>query len=417
MKKSSRKNKKKITGKTYLLCLFLIFIVYMGVNLMIHSGGSMTTYMAREGEMSESFMVDGYIFKDQTVINATTSGYIECVLGESGRVNKGGIVAYIYENEVPIQEKNRIKEIDEKIKDLKENDRSMSASENDSVRLEQDISKVVFEIPTFVRDADIAALNSARKNLDSIVNARGKISGTGKSNSKLIAELTAEKAALESKYDMSKAVIKTDVAGSFTARVDGLEAVLDDEKIESITQGYLKDIKLSKSEKSEDTFVESGNPIGKIVDTYTWYMAAVIDKDIADTLSVGDSIRLKFLDSSDNIINGSIYKITDEDDKKAVLIVKSSGYVDNLYSISFAKIDVIRKVHEGMKVPSKSVRVKDGKKGVYIVSGDKIKFRDAQVYYMDDEWAIISQEEKNGIKLYDDVVVSGSNIYEGKVVR
>ena len=101
----------------------------------------------------------------------------------------------------------------------------------------------------------------------------------------------------------------------------------------------------------------------------------------------------------------------------AILVVKSAGYVDNLYSISTAKIDVIMRTHEGMKIPSKSIRAKDGEKGVYILSGNKIKFRGAKVHYMDDEWAIVSTEEKNSIKLYDSVIVSGSKIYEGRVVR
>lgn len=417
MKKTVKKRKKKLTGKTFLLCLFLIFAVYMGINLIINSGGSITTYMAREGEISESFTVDGYIFKDQTVINATASGYLECTVEESGRVGKEGTVAYIYEKEIPAEEKNRIKEIDAKIKELKENDRSMSASENDSVRLEQDILKAVVTLPALVRDNNMAEIFKVRKNLDSVANARGKISGAGKSAKEQIEELTREKATLESKNDMSKVAVKTPVAGSFTARVDGLEETLDDSKIEEITQGYLRDIKVKENKKEENVFVKKDAPIGKIVDTYTWYMAAIIDKDIAENLKVGDGIRLKFLDSSDNIINGSVYKIADEHDGKVVLVVKSAGYVDNLYSISTAKIDVIMKTHEGMKIPSKSIRVKDGEKGVYILSGNKIKFRGAKVHYMDDEWAIVSTEEKNSIKLYDSVIVSGSKIYEGRVVR
>lgn len=417
MSKQRKKRKKHLTGKTVLLCLFLIFLVYIGVNFIVNSGGSLTTYMAREGEISESFTVDGFIFKDQKIITAPKGGYLECVVNESGRIGKGGTVAYIYENDAPIKEKNRIKEIDARIKELTENDRSMSASENDSIRLEQDISKEVIKLSGLVRDKDIDSLMSIREKLDDIVEARKKIAGKATNSSDEINELKNEKASLESRYDMSKTAVITDIAGSFTARIDGLEETLDDGKVEEITQSYLSGIKVSQQQDDVEDKIAVGEAVGKIVDTYTWYFAAVVDRDNSDSIRVGDSIRLKFLDSSDNMIDGTVYKITDETKNKAVLIVKSAGYVDNLYSMSSARVEVIKRTYEGLKVPAKSIRVKDGDKGVYILSGDKIKFRNTKVYYMNDEWAIVSREEKNGLKLYDSVVVSGANIYEGKVVR
>ncbi len=417
MERSEKKKKKRVTGKTVLVCLFLIFVVYIGINIIINSGGSMTTYIARDGEEAESFTAEGFIFKDQTVITAPKAGYLECAVSESGRVSRGGTVAYIYDEEIDISVKNKVAELEEKISKAENDNRSMSASENDAVRLQQDVSSAVSSIALCVRDNDMEALRKIREELDDIVESKRKISGDDPSGEENLKALKEEKASLESKNNMTKTAVKTDVSGSFTATVDGLEDVLDESKLESVTRAYLKGIKTGDDEKKNEAKVESGEAIGKIVDTYLWYFAAVIDKDVADKLTEGAEIKLKFLDSSDTIINGTVYRITDEKDGEAVLIIKSSEYVDNLYSMSSAKVEVIRKTYEGMKIPAKSVRVKDNEKGVYIVSGNTVKFRKAKVYYIDDEWAIVSREEENGIKLYDEVVVSGSNIYEGKVVR
>ena len=98
MSKRKKRKKKHLTGKAVLLCLFLVLLVYIGISFINNSGGSLTTYMAREGEISESFTVDGFIFKDQKIITAPQDGYLECAVSESGRIGKGGIVAYIYEN-------------------------------------------------------------------------------------------------------------------------------------------------------------------------------------------------------------------------------------------------------------------------------------------------------------------------------
>ncbi len=417
MKRSEKGKKKRLTGKNILVCLILIFVFYIGVNLVINSGGSMTTYIAREGEETESFMADGYIFKDQTVIKAPSDGYLECAVAEAGRIGKNGIVAYIYNNEIDATVKNRIAELDEKIKRLETDNRSMSASENDVIRLGQDISKEVSGLADKVKDGDLEAVLKVRENLDDIVESKRKISGDDPKGEETLKALKEEKNQLESKNDMSKTAVKSEKSGSFTATTDGLEEILDDTRLENITQGYLEDITLNKKDGKKDLSVKQGDAIGKVVDTYTWYFAAIVDLDIADTLSKGDGIKMKFLDSSDTAVDGTVYAVTDENRGKAVVIIKSSQYVDNLYAMSTARVEVIRKTYEGIKIPAKAVRVKESEKGVYVVSGNKVRFRNAKVYYIDKEWAIVSREEENGIKLYDEVVVSGSKIYEGKVVR
>ncbi len=417
MVKSEKKNKKRLTGKTVLVCLLAIFVVYMGVNFIINSGGSTITYIAREGTQAESFVVDGFIIKSQSIIKAPQDGYIECVADESERVSVGDTVAYIYENEIDNETKNRIKEIDEKVKKLEEDNRSMAASENDGIRLEKDVMSEVMLFASYVRDNDMESINGAKESLYDIVEEKKKISGNYSDNEETVKQLEKEKRELESKNNVEKTEIKSTVAGSFTARTDGLEEKLSEARLDDISQSYLESIQAVEKAEKESSKVAKGETVGKVVDTYTWYFAAITDKEITDTLKAGDSIRLKFLDSSDNIIDGTVSKITDETNGKAVLVIKSAGYVDNLYSMSSARVEVIKRTYEGIKIPSKAVRVKDGKKGVYIVSGNKVKFRNAEVYYIDDEWAIVSREEKNGIELYDDIVVSGSNIYEGKVVR
>lgn len=416
-KKTEKKKAKRITGRTVTVCLLLIFIVYIGVSVIINSGGSIKTYIATNGEESESFTVDGYIFKEQTVITAPKDGYLECIADESGRVANGGTVAYIYESEVDTKTRNRISELETKIAKIENDNLTMAASENDALRLEQDIASEIKKIPVCVRDNDMSQIEEIRESLDRIMDAKRKISGEDSDGEATLKALKEEKAELESRNAVSKTEVTTPVSGSFTARVDGLEEQLGADKLSDICQSYLNELKSTEIEARTDSKVKKGDPIGKVVDTYTWYFAAEISEDIANTLSAGDSIRLKFLDSSDNIISGSVYSITDAKGGKAVLVIESSAYVDNLYAMSGAKVEIIRKTYEGLKIPAECVRVKADSKGVYIVSGNKVRFRNADVYYIDDDWAIVSKEEKNGIKLYDEVIVSGSNIYEGKVVR
>lgn len=423
MEKSEKtKNIKHKTGKTLILCFIAFFVVYIGVNLIINSGGTMKTYIARYGEESESYTADGYIFRAQTVIEAQKSGYLECVSDETGRVPKDGTVAYIYEKELKTETKNRLSEIEKEIETLENENLSVSASESDAVRLNQDILSEVMTFGVSARDKNMDAVYSSRDKLDFVSREKAKMTGKGESDGELLKRLRAEKDTLEKNNDVTRTAVKSPVAGAFSSTVDGLEDALSVDKIENISQSYLNSIG-EPSAAALESKVSSGDKIGKVVDTFKWYFAAAVPEDWADSIKEGDLIRLKFLDSSDTIIKGNISRITDKKDGKAVVVIESSQYVDNLYSMSKAKVEIIKKTYEGARIPAESVRVRDNEKGVYVVSNNKAKFKLTKVYYIDDEWAVVkcvktdNAEDKPYLRIYDEVIVSGSNIYEGKVVR
>ena len=73
---------------------------------------------------------------------------------------------------------------------------------------------------------------------------------------------------------------------------------------------------------------------------------------------------------------------------------------------------------KGLKVPRKALRVVDNTTGVYILSGMELKFIPVNVLYNDGEQIICVLENKTSgvLKLYDEVVVKGRNLYDGKIV-
>ena len=86
---------------------------------------------------------------------------------------------------------------------------------------------------------------------------------------------------------------------------------------------------------------------------------------------------------------------------------------------------------EGLSVPKSAVRVVDGVKGVYILVGDVIRFRRIEITDERDNYYVVriksnndvfeQEEETQGrdvkyISLYDNVVVSGKDLFDGKIV-
>ena len=81
---------------------------------------------------------------------------------------------------------------------------------------------------------------------------------------------------------------------------------------------------------------------------------------------------------------------------------------------------VVSKEYSGLKIPRKALRVVDSKRGVYVVNGMQINFVPVNILYNNDDWVIISEKITDGvstIKLYDELIISGRNLYDNKVVR
>ena len=87
---------------------------------------------------------------------------------------------------------------------------------------------------------------------------------------------------------------------------------------------------------------------------------------------------------------------------------------------------VVMKNYSGFRVSSKALRVvktntPEGEKavtGVYVVNGVTAKFVPVNIIYSYDGYALCEKVSADGnLRLYDEVIVKGKNIYDGKIIE
>ena len=85
---------------------------------------------------------------------------------------------------------------------------------------------------------------------------------------------------------------------------------------------------------------------------------------------------------------------------------------------------------EGLSVPKKALRVINGVEGVYILVGDVIRFRRVERIAEKEEYYVVRYIKDNDVfddgdenavyvkplELYDNIVVSGKDLFDGKIV-
>ncbi|MBR5614730.1 MAG: HlyD family efflux transporter periplasmic adaptor subunit [Clostridia bacterium] len=422
-KSSIRKKKKRRGG--FIGFLVFAFVVIVAANVVLSYGSRLTTTVVRKGAEEDSISAEGYVFREQTVINAPSSGYLYCVKDEDERVSLGETVMYLYKNEINLAANSELKEIEKKIEKLSASSLTGDVFSNDAAKIEQTISQSLRNVPKLGFKGDIDAVAKISDTVNSLVEKRRIISGEAQPADKNseIKKLKAEKEQLEKEYNIERTLVHAPKTGAFTSRIDGLEDKLTLKALEEITPEYLKELDKLKVDAKTPEYANQGEPIGKIVNNFTWSIAARVPYDEAEGLQVGDKLNIRFSDISVETIEGTVSKITPEVSGKVILVVTSNKYIDMIYSSSRVNVEFIKSYYDGFRIPAKSLRMTDGTMGVYVIRNGKAKFLPVDLLYNGKSWVVVSDRSgstadgNSPLKLYDELIISGKNLYDGKVVR
>ncbi|MBQ8267010.1 MAG: hypothetical protein IJZ21_01320, partial [Clostridia bacterium] len=204
--------------------------------------------------------------------------------------------------------------------------------------------------------------------------------------------------------------IRAEQSGYFVSGVDGYETVLSCENIDAVTPEYIESLKADTTPQ---------NAVGKIVSGYTWYIATKVS--ISDSLKYksGDTLTLKTTLKTTPQLNVTVEKInTSQSEDSAVIIFSCEQMNSELASIRKGNMTIINNTYSGLKIPTKALRFQNETTGVFVRSGMTLKFVSVNVIYRTDEYIICEQQVSSDtvLRLYDDVVVKGKRLYDGKIV-
>lgn len=76
--------------------------------------------------------------------------------------------------------------------------------------------------------------------------------------------------------------------------------------------------------------------------------------------------------------------------------------------------------HTGLKVPKRAIVIDENQQaGVYIRFGNAVAFRKIEQQFSEPaEYAICKEINEDGyLRMYDDIIVGGRDLYDGKVIH
>lgn len=155
--------------------------------------------------------------------------------------------------------------------------------------------------------------------------------------------------------------------GVISYQMDGLETTLQPIILENFQQDY-RDFRGKAFHIQDGDKVNAGRPLYKLVDNYQLYLLVEAPKDQVFRYRVNERVWAN-MDGVESI--GYVRKILDY---RNLFVIELERFPTELLNKRWVDLNILTDAETGVIVPIKSIAIKDGQMGVYLVEKDQVYF-------------------------------------------
>ena len=424
--------KKSLGTKLLLAFVTLGVLAYFAVQAVRYFGDPLTTTLAYRYQVETATDLTGYVVREEAVLPDDGGGQRQLQRTEGERVSAGGLVALVYADQASVERQEEIRSLETQIEQL-QYAREAALGAEVSQRLDVQILQNMVDYRAAVTADRLDRAEDWGAELRSLVLKRDYNASDTTDVSARIAELQAQVDSLRAQAGASVRRVTAPQAGLYSAVVDGYEAVLTPESLETLTPG-----KLDRLEPDEAA--RSASSVGKLVLGDTWYYAANLDEGEAALLQDSTGLKLRFAKGVSQDLDVELVFVSEPEGGRVTAVFRGDTYISELTLLRQQSAKVIRRTTEGIRVPIESVRLREetvtgedgtettvSQTGVYCVVGMEARFKPVDVLYSGEEFALVrstldraedvtAAQEQIRIRPGDQVIVTAYDLYDGKVL-
>ncbi|MBQ3045755.1 MAG: hypothetical protein IJD49_07390 [Clostridia bacterium] len=396
----------------------VIIVIYFAAEMYSLTSRTYTSETIYEQTVLETIDAKMYVIRDETLLSTTSSG-VTVPLAENGeRVSKGSTIAAVFPSEASAENYVNAKSLSKKLESYQKISSQLKYDNVDVNKLNDEIGK------DFISMLDSAYCNDYSNLADYKLSFAEKLSRKQISLNRdvdcsaQISELQNEISALNSGSSPSE-IITAEAAGYYVSKVDGYENVLTVADVDSLTKE-----RLDEAFEAEKSKAPAGS-IGKIIDGYNWYVAAVIESARVSEISDGKTVDLIFSENGEDTVTTYIHSVKAVDSENSLVVFRCNLMNESLTGLRMVDGKIVINDYTGLKVSRDAVRLdEEGNSGVFVRRGNIVNFRSLNILYSEEDFVIASKPSENSdiklpythAKLYDEVIISGKELKDGMVI-
>lgn len=406
------KDDKKKMNAVYIVAgvIFIIFFLYQVFKINYQP---VKTQVALSKTVASTAVTDAFVVRDEYPIEASVTGTLVPLVEDGKRVASQDDVAVVFTSDDAAKAYNEMKAVKEEIEYFSSLQNKVGVQTADIIPLDERIYSACEAYSVAISKGNISSYEAYENNIRDAMTSRQLSTGTIIDPSARLGELNAKLAQLQS-ANIGYNTIKAPHPGYYISVADGYESTVDYKNVMSMTTSQISD--LFDGSKTQKGNVD--NYMGKLVDGFNWYLLCVVNYEDAVKLSIGSKAKVEFTMTTAEPINAVVAEICDTADGKTGVILKCNLMSTQYASLRTEQIRITFDEHTGFQVPNKAIREVDGQKGVFVLNGNIVKFKKINIDYSDSEMSICNNpNNENGfVELYDNIIVEGTDLYDGKIL-
>ena len=414
------------TTRVMIAILCLGAAVYAAVSIVRGWEEPLVTTHAYSYAQNVGMEATGLFIRRESVLPGAAGSYVDQILSEGEKAAAGQAVALLYSDSSAPATRQSIRALEAEIEQL-EYALAFGTQATDVSRLDAQVLSSITALRGLTARGDLTALEDYALNLRTLVFKRdyayGDTAAAGQLQ-QLIADRQTQLRQLNSSLNQVSRTVYAPSSGVFSGSVDGWEDSLSPGMLDELTAESLSALLSQKPADRPDA-------VGKLITGSTWYFAALLPGTDAG-LRAGNTYTLNFTGDYYGQIPMTLERVALEGEQTLAIFSCRSHLADTTL-LRVQAVDVVIRRLEGIRVPRKALRVEtetvtddDGSTRqvnhykVYTVIRSQSWGQEVEVLYTDDDFYLVrpvDEAASDRLRAGDEVILSSSNIYDGKVVR
>lgn len=398
---------KALLKKAAVTLLSLFFIFYVSYQVYLTSFEKVETQTAYEKTVNNSLFATGFFVREEEYIFNSASGTVIPVAEDGKKVSSGDTVAVAFSSDDSVEAYMRTQLLKSELERYKKLNSITPSSGIDADGLDSAIGAAISDLADTIGSNELDNLSSYYAALRDSITKKQLILGADINFQDIIDGINNELEMLEGQQ-LSHETINANGSGYYIANVDGYENAFSYDEIESISPEQVD--ALLEGEKAE----VSDDVMGKLVTGFNWYIVCKLEiEDIAE-LEAGSFVTVDFPYSSTQALKAEVVAVNVSGADTAAVVLRCNVMDEELANMRIEDIEIIFNSITGFRVPAEAVREVDGVKGVYILRSNSVTFREINIVWSEEDYVICKDDE---IKLYDEIITKGKDLYDGKAIN
>ena len=393
-------------------------IVYTVAHAMNFNMGNVLTTPVRRITDTQITTAEAYLFRNEEVLSTENTGLVD-VLAENGiKVGKNVSVANVWSVSMSGDElaaaQLSLSRINRSIRILENSQLKTGTPLSEANKYRAEYLALYGEISAATEKGNFDRIPALEEKLLVALNRYVSLVGETDETHAHLEALRNEKATLIG--GASATEVKSEASsGVFydNGYVDGFESVFTTQALENLTPVALRELIES------DPVTPQGQTVGKLVYGYEWNLALELSPSVASSFRVGKAYNFTFPENDDATAKLTLTKLVVGEDSVLAVFVGESYPSDFLFYRK-QTVEITVGESEGFYIPETALVTQNGMTGVYVFEESTVRFRRADIIWRGDGYAIAALPGENSLTELaenDTIIVSGSDLYEGKVYR